>query len=251
MASTGLATPFVRRAATRIVLVALAGYVGYRAAALVVSGHVDALLLKDYTLYITATEGWLADGRFYPAWQTGGPWQLEWGAILYPPVALLLFVPFTVIDPTVSAALWLTVPLAITAMVIASWRPTAVGWTVILALLSIHPLSFLDWVAGTPTTWFVALIALASRWPWLSSAMIVKPTLAPFALIGLTDRRWWMVASILAAVSLALGPLTLQWLEMLVQVRGSDATVFYSLANVPMLFVPIAARIWTGRAVTR
>lgn len=77
-------------------LTTLVGYLLFRALALVVTGHVEALWLKDYTLYMDATQRVVAGGSFYPAEQlVGGPWVLEWGAILYPPVALAWFVPWS------------------------------------------------------------------------------------------------------------------------------------------------------------
>ena len=59
----------------------------------------------DYRLYMDATSHWLSTGAFYAPWQATGSYPLvdqqgfATGAILYPPVALYLFVPFTLLPP--------------------------------------------------------------------------------------------------------------------------------------------------------
>lgn len=224
---------------TVALLVVLAAYVAFRAYALVVTNHVAALWLKDFRLYMDATHRFLDGGGFYPASQLAGPWVLEWGAILYPPVSLVLFVPFALLEPTLAAFLWLVIPAWITAAIVWSWRPSLAGWAAIFALLAIEPLSLLNWTAGTPTTWLVAFAALATRWPAASALILVKPTVLPFALTGIRHRSWWLVAGALAVLSLG----SLDWLVMLTRMSGEDAGLLYSAANLPLLAIP-----WISRA---
>src|SRR5262245_66686562 len=73
----------------------------------------------DYDLYVNATDGWLAGGAFYGQEQLTGAYSIEMGNILYPPVALWLLVPFTVVP----AFLWLLAPLAIMGWGIWRLRP--------------------------------------------------------------------------------------------------------------------------------
>src|SRR5690348_5487772 len=69
----------------------------------------------DMNLYLDAARHWLGGGSFYLDRQLAGPYEITGGDVLYPPVALALFVPFTVLP----AVLWFAIPLAI------------VGWTVV------------------------------------------------------------------------------------------------------------------------
>ncbi len=67
----------------------------------------------DYRTYMDATRVWLPGGSFYPAYELAGPYQIELGAVLYPPVALLLFVPFTVLPAPAPADVVRLVPRAV------------------------------------------------------------------------------------------------------------------------------------------
>ena len=229
--------------APRAIFGLFAAYVLFRAGALIVTGHVQALWLKDYNLYMDATRRWLAGGPFYPAWQTSGPYELIWGAILYPPVMLILFVPFVYLP----AWLWILLPLTVTLVVIASHRPGPWRLAVIAVLLSLDPLGLLSYPAGTPTIWFVMFMALATRWPWWSALILMKPTLLPFALVGVRSRNWWIAASVLFVASLAMWSLTITWIGLAYDQRGSG--VLYSVLNVPFMLIPLvaAAKRWPLR----
>ena len=56
----------------------------------------------DYLLYRDAAARWLAGGPFFEPYQLAGPYPISAGDILYPPVALWLFVPFTVLPAEAS-----------------------------------------------------------------------------------------------------------------------------------------------------
>lgn len=139
------------------------------------------------------------------------------------------------------------VPVAITIAMVTYWRPSVLGWIGIVGLLALEPLSLLNWTAGTPTTWFVAVVALATRWPSLSAFVLVKPTLLPFALVGITHRGWWVIVGGLALASLWMWPMTYAWIGMMLDVTGRDAGLLYSLANMPLLLIPIVARLSGSR----
>ncbi len=64
----------------------------------------------DYRLYMDATERWLRGGPFYEPYQLAGPYTISAGDILYPPVALWLFVPLSFLP----ACMWWLVPLGAT-----------------------------------------------------------------------------------------------------------------------------------------
>ncbi len=159
--------------APRLVLAVIGGYLAFRWGALIATGHVRALWLKDYELYMDATRGWLAGGPFYPDWQTSGPYDIRWGAILYPPVALVLFAPFSFLP----GWLWIAIPFGVTLAVIVSHRPGLWRLAAMAVVLAGNPLEILDYTAGTPTIWVVMFVALATRWPWWSALVLAKPTL--------------------------------------------------------------------------
>ena len=48
----------------------------------------------DADIYFTATQTWLQDGQWYLPRQLAGPYGIEYGDVLYPPILLYLLVPF-------------------------------------------------------------------------------------------------------------------------------------------------------------
>ena len=112
-------------------LVAFALAEGY----LVVGKSLDApgfgMLGRDAELYIEATRRWLGGGPFYLPAQLAGPYDLPWGQILYPPQALALFIPFTLLG----TALFILIPLVVTAAVILALRPRFWARAAILTVL--------------------------------------------------------------------------------------------------------------------
>jgi hypothetical protein len=198
------------------------------------------MLGVDHDIYMDATKRWLAGGSFYPEPQLAGPFAVRLGAVLYPPQMLVLFVPFCFLPGIV----WVVVPTAITLAVVAAHRPALWAWTVIAGLLAAFPYSFLVYVSGTPTIWIVAFAALGTLWGAAYALVWCKPTLLPFALLGLRERRWWLLSAAVAVTGVLMLPLTLDWATTVVNSRG--AGLLYSLENVPVLAIPIVA--WLGRS---
>lgn len=228
---------------TTIVGLALVGilmvYVLRTFAILVAHGYVADVWLKDYTLYMEATQSWLQGGSFYLPEQLAGPYDLAWGQILYPPVLLVLFVP-SVFLPVL---IWLVVPFAVTTIAMVAHRPNLIAWACVLGLIAMDPLQLLIYPAGNPTIWLVMAMALATHRPWISAFILVKPSLTPFGLAGIRDRRWWAVVAGLGAVSLALWTLTLDWITAMRNLQ--EAGLFYALVNIQVMIIPIVA--WLGR----
>ncbi len=200
----------------------------------------DGMRGDDFDLYMDATRRWLGGGGFYVDSQIAGPYTLTWGAILYPPPALILFVPFV----WLGGVLWVLIPTLIIGAIVWSHRPRMIAWLAILAILIAWPLTILIWVAGNPTLWVIAIIAMATRWPWVSAFMWIKPSVIPFALLGARDRRWWVVSVAMLAVSLAALPMTIDWLRVVINARGADSGIWYSLSpgSLAPLAVPLIAR---------
>jgi len=59
----------------------------------------------DFSLYRDVAARWLAGGSYFEPHQLAGPYTIEVGDILYPPVGLWLFVPFAVLPGALAASL--------------------------------------------------------------------------------------------------------------------------------------------------
>ena len=143
----------------------------------------------DYRLYMDATTRWLNGGQFYEAYQAA-PYVISAGDILYPPVALWLFVPFTMLP----AVLWWAVPIGATIWALWRLRPGPISWP-FLALCVAWPPTVVKIATGNPVIWSVAALAFGVIYFWPSVLVLIKPSLFPFALFGSNRRRWWLALS--------------------------------------------------------
>lgn len=222
-----------------VVLLGVAAVVGWLAYSKADSlGRVGA----DLSLYVNATRGALDGSSFYPAHQLAGPYLIADGDILYPPTAIPLFVPFLVLP----AVLFWLVPLGIVGTVILRYRPAPWTWP-IMALCLAYPPTMIKLIHGNPFMWVAAAVALGTVYGWPAVFAMLKPTLAPFALIGIRSRHWWIAAFGLALVSLPFAGLWVQYLTVTLDSRN-PAGLLYSLTDVPLLLVPIVAWLgWSAR----
>jgi hypothetical protein len=203
------------------------------------AARVGALVPIDFDLYRGATSRWLAGGSFYESWQLAGPYDVRQGAVLYPPVALWLFVPFTVLPPV----LWWVVPLAGTAWALSRLRPVPLAWPLLAACLAWPPTIALL-AHGNPGMWVMAAVALAALYRWPAVLVFMKPSLAPLAFIGARDHRWWLALAAFAILSAVFGAMWADWIRVIVNARG--AGILYSWMEVPMVLIGVIA--WVGRA---
>jgi hypothetical protein len=188
----------------------------------------------DYSLYMEATRRWLAGGSFYEAYQLAGPYPISMGDILYAPNALLLFVPLTLVP----AVLWWVVPIGVTAWSIWKLRPSVLAWP-FMALCLAWPPTLARTVAGNPVMWVVAALALGCLYRWPAVGVLLKPSLGPFALIGIRDRRWWLALAVGVLVSLPFGAMWLDWARAVANAQNGG--LFYSFQDAPILLLPIIA----------
>jgi hypothetical protein len=202
----------------------------------------------DFHLYRDATTRWFLGGPFYEPYQLAGPYPISAGDILYPPVALWLFLPFTIPgEPwllTLLAAAWWVIPLGITALAVVALRPRPVAWPLI-ALCLANPTTLLKIWTGNPVIWSMAAMALAVIASNRVAApfVLLKPSLAPFALFGIRRRSWWLGAAAFVLLSLPFGAM---WADWLTAVRNSEGGgLLYSSLEFPMLLLPLMA--WWGR----
>ena len=188
--------------------------------------------------YLDGARQYLATGSPYRPEQLAGPWQLEPHSFVHPPPALALFVPFLVLP----AVLWWAIPLGVTAWSLVRLRPARWAWP-LLVLCLIWPRSIGSLLAGNSDMWAMAIVAAGAVFAWPLLLLVIKPTFAPLALIGIRRRSWWVAAAAVAAVSLPMLPL---WLDYVTVVRNSQLRVDYSLLNLPLVVLPAIA--WLGRA---
>ena len=198
----------------------------------------------DYGIYMDAVDRWVTTGGWYQDRQLHGPYPIELGDVLYPPVLLYLLVPFRVLGPW----LWWMIPAGILAWVVWHHRPAPWAW-VAIALCMAWPYSPAKFVFGNPVIWATAAVALGTIWHWPAALAIVKPTIIPFALVGIRDRRWWFAVAGLAIASLPVLGLTLLYPQVLrdaqtnpIDGRGGP---FYSITEFPLVAVGVIA--WLGR----
>jgi len=196
----------------------------------------------DATLYRDVTQRWLGGGPFFEPRQLAGPYEIEAGDVLYPPVSLVLFVPFAVLPFALAAILWWAIPIGATAWAIAWLRPRPEVWP-LLALCVVWPTTLLKTWTGNPVIWSMAAMALGVVYAWPSVLVLVKPSLAPFALFGIWRRSWWVAALVLAVVSVPFGAMWGDWVASVLNSRGGG--FLYSSLEAPMLLLPLVA--WLGR----
>jgi hypothetical protein len=160
----------------------------------------DVTLGMDFGIYMDRTRDWLAGDGFYLPHQLAGSYDVGTGTppALYPPVLLLLTVPFTVLP----AVLWWAIPLGVI-----GWSIRRAPWWVwpILALLLVYPRTWIVLIYGNPSLWAFAALAAGA-----GPLAALKPTLGPFALLGIRSRSWWLWAGVGLLVALPFGAM---WVE--------------------------------------
>ena len=197
---------------------------------------------NDYYFFVEAAERWQQTGTPYRVEQLTGPYIASNGiSMLYPPIALYLFVPFTVLP----AVLWWVIPIGIVTWHVVSARPAWWAWPLIAFALFL-PRAQHILILGNTAMWVTALVALGLRYAWVSPFVLLKPTFLPFALIGIRRRAWWAGFALLCLVSLAMLPLWLDYYDaMRFNVGPFPGSLLYSLADYPMVMIPVVA--WWAR----
>jgi len=193
----------------------------------------------DLHSYQDATRSWLAGDGFYPARQLAGPYAITGAesatgaAILYPPVSLLLFLPFTVLPEF----LWYAIPLAAFGWAIWRLRPAMWSWPIIAAGIAL-PMNVDVVIRGNPAIWVAAAFATGCVITGPAVLVLLKPSLFPFALMGANRWRWWIALGLFAVISLPFGFMWLDWAHV---VLNSNGSVLYSLRDALLLAIPLAA----------
>jgi len=152
---------------------------------------------------------------------------------MYPPHAIFLFAPFLVLP----APLWWMVPLGVIAFALWRLRPAPWAWP-ILAIIALSLESVSGIYAGSTTMWLVAFVAGGLMWGWPAVLVTIKPSLLPFAFIGMKGQSWWV-----AAVVLGVSPILMlgQWFAYVTVVSNAQTSLLYSLGSVPAMMLPVVA----------
>lgn len=196
----------------------------------------------DLQIYRDATERLFAGDGWYLPRQLSGPYEIQSGDVLYPPVAAWFFLPWLVLPAWTFSAL----PAGILAWFVASTRPAPWTWPIITFCL-VFPISLIYLAFANPTVWIAAFVALGLRYAWPGVLVLLKPSLAPFALIGIRSRGWWISLVALGIASLPFLAATLDYPRVVFDSRGGG--FLYSGTSVPIVALPLVA--WLGRTVNR
>jgi hypothetical protein len=195
---------------------------------------------SDREIYVGAAQRWLGGGPYFYPEQLAGRYELEVGHVLYPPPSLLAFAVLSFLP----AVLWWLIPIAIVGAVIVYHRPAPWAWPLIAACLGFQ-WSIMLLYTGNPTIWLSAAVALGTVWGWPAVAVALKPTLLPFAFIGVRRRSWWLVAGLGLVVSIPFWGMWLDWFHAVTNAYGWRVGPLYSLGDVPWLLAPVVA--WRAR----
>jgi hypothetical protein len=238
-------TPRARTVAVAIAIGLLTLTVtGWTVALISAQGWFAKSFAIDYGIYMGALDRFASGGPWYQARQLTGPYPIELGDVLYPPVLMYLLVPFRIVGPW----LWTIIPAALLGLVVWRHRPSPWAWVAIAACIA-WPYSPAKFVFGNPVIWATAAVALGTIWWWPAALAVLKPTIIPFALIGIRDRRWWLVILVLLVASLPFLAATLIYPQVLLDAQPNPVDgrggPFYSITEFPLLAIPIFA--WLGR----
>lgn len=195
----------------------------------------------DYGFYVAQAQRFLDGGGFYTAHQLAGAYAVGIGVDnVYPPPALLLFLPFVVLP----GPLWWLIPVAVVAAVVVAFRPAPWTWP-LLGLACWFPRTESIVIWGNTTMWVVAFVALGLRFAWPSILVLLKPYFALLALIGFRNRSWRLGVLAFAAINVLLLPLWADFLAAWRNAGPSWPSLGYSPGDVVALSIPVIA--WAGR----
>jgi hypothetical protein len=192
------------------------------------------VLFDDLLIYRDATRRLLSGGSWYLEHQVTGQYSITHGDVLYPPVAAWFFAPWLVLPPWTFTA----IPAALLLWWVARTRPRPWAWP-LLTLAATYPITLLYVVFANPSIWAAAFVAMGLRYGWPGVLVLLKPSLAPFAAVGMWTRGWWIALALLAAACLpVLGP-TLEYPRVVLNGKGGG--LLYSLASLPVMLLPLIA----------
>jgi hypothetical protein len=195
----------------------------------------------DRGIYREAGQRVLSGGSWFLERQLHGPYVIEVGDVMYPPVAMLWLVPAALLPDV----LWSALPLLVIGAVVAWHRPGPWGIAGI-ALCLAYPWTPQMLASGNPGWWIAAAVAVGTVWRPAFALAFCKPSLLVVPFLGARDRRWWGLTAAGIAVSLAMLPLTVAWFHVILDGRGPFARLDYSVRDLGLVLIPLIA--WRTRS---
>jgi hypothetical protein len=207
------------------------------------SGGISIITLDwDRGHYMDAVKRFLDVGTPYLPSEVAAPFDYSPLTFLHPPLALWLMTPFAFLP----AVAWYVVPTVVVAWCLLLWRPSPLGWAIV-GLCLMWPRSAAMIVNGNTDMWAAAFVALGLRFGWPGPLVLIKPSLAPFALAGIRRRSWWLGVGLVVSLSLPFGSLWVDWVRVLLHAPGG---LLYSLLAVPGVAVAVAAWVCRTRSTS-
>ena len=99
-------------------------------------------------------------------------------------------------------------------------------------------------LAGNTDIWVMAAVATGAVWGWPVVVLVVKPTFAPLAIVGLGRRSTWVAFAIVGLGILLTLPLWIDWLQVVGSAHLGPA---YSLLNLPLAAIGFFAYLGSSR----
>jgi hypothetical protein len=180
---------------------------------------------------------WLETGVLYRPEQLVGPYVVSGLDFVFPPIAILVFVPFLYLP----VVIWWLAPAAVMGACWRRYRPA--WWTYpLLALILAWPRTIGQLVVGGSDLWVSMAVGLGVLYAWPFAMVVMKPSFLPLALLGVNRRAWWMASAALLLVALPFGT---QWFDYATAIKNSGLPLTYSLLQLPVTLAPIV--MWLGR----
>jgi hypothetical protein len=187
--------------------------------------------------YSYYAQRWLETGVLYRPEQLAGPYVVSGPDFIFPPIAILVFVPFLYLPIVV----WWLAPVAVMGACWRRYRPSL--WTYpVLALILAWPRTIGQLVVGGSDLWVSMAVGLGVLYAWPFALVVMKPSFLPLALLGARTRAWWVASAALVLVALPFGR---HWFDYATAIRNSGLPLTYSLYQLPITLAPIV--IWLGR----
>jgi hypothetical protein len=100
-------------------------------------------------------------------------------------------------------------------------------------------------IKGNPVLWIMAAESVAIAVAPPTTVVLLKPSLLPFALVGIRRRSWWLQLGVIILLSIPVLDLTLLYPQVILDSRGGG--ILYSVRDVPLLLLPVIAGLTAGR----
>lgn len=218
-----------------VAAIALLAVAAWEASLVIPQAIATGNLGLDLNIYLDRSRDWIAGDGFYRARQLAGPYAIEHGDAMYPPHLLYLLVPMTVLP----AFLWWVVPIAIIGVSLWRLQPGPLAWP-FLAFALAWPKTWAIVLYGNPALWLTAAVAAGCVWHWPAVGALLKPTMAPLALVGARHSSWWIALGVAALLALPFGGMWLDYAAVLANARN-EFGLFYLLGDLPLVAAPLAA----------